>query len=91
MSGQARRELVVQVAPRYREAQGGQKSRILDEFVASTGYARKYAIRLLREPVVAPARPLVRPRARQYGPAVAEALLTAWRAARQRVRRSVRQ
>jgi hypothetical protein len=72
---------VVQVAPRYREARGVLKSRILDEFVASTGYARKYAIRLLRQPMVAPARPLVRPRARQYGPAVEEALLTAWRAA----------
>jgi hypothetical protein len=69
MSRQARRELLVQVAPRYREAPGVLKSRILDAFVASTGYARKYAIRLLRQPVVAPARPLVRPRARQYGPA----------------------
>ena len=71
----------MQVAPRYREARGVLKSRILDEFVASTGYARKYAIRLLMQPVVAPARPLVRLRARQYGPAVEEALLTVWRAA----------
>ena len=32
------------------EARHAQKSVILDEFVAATGYARKYAIRLLRQP-----------------------------------------
>ena len=39
MSFQAKRELLVQVAGRYRDATGRQKSRILDEFVAVTGYA----------------------------------------------------
>jgi hypothetical protein len=68
------------VAPRYREAGYQQKSRILDEFVAVTGYARKYAIRLLTSPVSAPA-PIQRPRPPRYGPAVREALVLAWSAA----------
>ncbi len=47
MSFQSRRELLARVAPRYREASKKQKSVILDEFISSTSYARKYAIRLL--------------------------------------------
>ncbi len=50
MSYQAKRELLPQIAPRYREASSGLKEVILDEFVAATGYARKYAIRLLNHP-----------------------------------------
>jgi hypothetical protein len=40
MSFRAKRELLVQVAPRYREATHAQKSVVLDEFLAATGYAR---------------------------------------------------
>jgi hypothetical protein len=40
MTFDARRELLLQVGLRYREATRGQKTVILDEFVASTGYAR---------------------------------------------------
>ena len=47
MSFRGKRELLVQVAPRYRSARHGRRSLILDEFVAVTGYERKYAIRLL--------------------------------------------
>jgi hypothetical protein len=80
MSFQARRELLAQVALRYREAGGRQKSLILDEFVAATGYQRKYAIRLLRKP---PPLSLAirRPRARRYGQPVQDALKIAWAAA----------
>ena len=46
MSFLAKRELLARVAPRYQTATPPQKSVILDEFVAVTGYARKYAIRL---------------------------------------------
>jgi len=81
MSFQAKRELLLQVAPRYREASHTQKSVILDEFVAATGYARKYAIRLLTQPLAPPPAPIRRPRPRQYGPAVQEALHIAWAAA----------
>ena len=56
MSYRSKRELLAQVAPRYQQASHVQKSVILDEFVAATGYARKYAIRLLtRPPLPAPA------------------------------------
>jgi len=54
MSFRAKRELLVQVAPRYRAARHGQCSAILDEFVAVTSYERKYAIRLLLGPIKPP-------------------------------------
>jgi hypothetical protein len=44
---QARRVLLQQVAPAYHQASGSQKQHILEEFVTATGYARKYAQRLL--------------------------------------------
>ncbi len=53
---------------------------ILDEFVASTGYARKYAIRLLSGPIRPVAEPIRRPRERWYGSEFQEALRTAWEA-----------
>jgi len=80
MSFQGKRELLVQIAPRYREALSVQKGPILDEFVAATGYARTYAIRLLGQPVGPLPAPITRPRARQYGPAVVDALMVAWAA-----------
>ena len=46
MSFRAKRELLVQVAPRYRAARHGARSAILDVFIAVTGYDRKYAIRV---------------------------------------------
>ncbi|MCA1598344.1 MAG: transposase, partial [Chloroflexi bacterium] len=80
MSVQAKRELLAQTGPRYRAAPRQQKRAILDEFVAATGYARKYAIRLLGQPTVPRPVPITRPRARQYGSAVVEALTVAWAA-----------
>ena len=44
MSLQSRRELLAVVAPRYRAASRIERARMLDEFVASTGYHRKYAL-----------------------------------------------
>jgi hypothetical protein len=80
MSIQAKRELLARVAPRYREARHSQKSVILDEFLAATGYDRKYAIRLLAHPPATPT-PIRRSRSRRYGPAVQDALATVWAAA----------
>lgn len=80
MSSQARHELFVQVAPRYREADRKQKTIILDEFIAATGYSRKYAIRLLKQPVVSRVNKK-RGRRKLYGEDVQEALLVAWAAA----------
>lgn len=81
MNFAAKRQLAVQVAARYRAGSHAQKSAILDEFVAATGYARKYAIRLLTNPASPPPAAIKRPRARFYGPEVSEALVVAWRAA----------
>ncbi len=82
MSFRSKRELLAQVAPRYQQAGHAQKSGILDAFVAATGYARKYAIHLLRQSPVLP-RPtqIRRPRTPTYGTAVQAALETAWSAA----------
>jgi hypothetical protein len=78
MSFASKRELLAQVAPRYREAVHQEKSTILDQFVAATGYARKYAIRLLQQPIPLASKEIKRPRARRYGQA---ALAVAWTAA----------
>ena len=77
MSYQSKYELLQQMAPRYREASAALKSVILDEFVAATGYARKYAIRLLCHPGERK-REIKRPRPPHYGPEVQEALHLAW-------------
>jgi len=48
MSQRSKRELAETVYPRYLKADRDGKATILDEFVAVTGYHRKYAIRLLK-------------------------------------------
>lgn len=82
MSYRAKKELLLQIAPLYREASPTLKTIILDEFVAATGYARKYAIRLLTHPVD-PQLTIHRPRPPRYGPEVQQALYLAWTAANQ--------
>src|SRR5271169_2522252 len=75
----ARDELVVAIARRYGGSLRWEKARILDEFVAVTGYHRKHAMRVLRE-----GRPGRRsgPRLarRVYDEAVREALVVLWEA-----------
>lgn len=44
-----RAELLVAVGVTYRGAARAERSRILDEFAAATGYHRKHAIRLLAD------------------------------------------
>jgi hypothetical protein len=53
MSRNSKRELLEAIRPRYLRASKAEKTRILDEFVASTGYHRKHAIRLLKHGVKA--------------------------------------
>lgn len=83
MSFSAKRELLVQITPRYAEATPTQKGIILGEFVQVTGYTRKYAIRILsqcqKQPVSIKTE-LKRGRPRKYGKEVQEALATAWAA-----------
>lgn len=49
MSQRSKRELLEAVRPRYLKASKKKKQSMLDEFVAATGYHRKYANRLLKQ------------------------------------------
>lgn len=74
-----RRELAQAIGERYRSASRIEKRRILDEFVAVTGYHRKHAIRVLRSRATGSG-PKSRPRARLYDEAVRQALIVLWEA-----------
>lgn len=80
MSFRSKKELLLQIAPRYNEASAALKTVILDEFVAATGYECKYAIRLLSQPI-APNLTIKRLRPPHYGADVQQALHLAWTAA----------
>ena len=69
------------MAPGYWQASRAQKSLLLDTVVATTGYARKYAIQLLNH---APQgkRSIQRQRLPRYGAEGQHALVLAWNAAR---------
>ncbi|MGD0636309.1 MAG: transposase [Beijerinckiaceae bacterium] len=74
-----RDELLKATILRYREGTRGERSRMLDEFAALSGYHRKHAMRLLRGP--APRAPSPeRPERRRYGPIIREALISLWEA-----------
>jgi len=81
LSYASRREVVERVAPAYRKASCAQKTLLLDTVVTMTGYARKYAIRLLNQ---APEgkRVIQRQRLPRYGPQVQHALVLVWEASR---------
>jgi hypothetical protein len=66
--------LVATIRDRYQAAARRDKQRILDEFVALTGYHRKHAVRVLGSAIdeEQPSRP---PRERIYGVAVRDALV----------------
>ena len=48
MSQRSKRELLEEIRPRYLKAKKSKKKIMLDEFVAATGYHRKYATRILK-------------------------------------------
>src|SRR5438876_2529289 len=77
---QARRALLQQAVPQYREASPSQKRTLLDAFVATTGYHRTYARWLLNHADEVQ-QTLRRPHPPQYGPDVQHALFLAWHAA----------
>lgn len=79
MTKQAKRELLKAIRPRYLKASQIAQGRILDEFVAVTGYNRKYAIHLLHN---GPPQRLTRQagRRRRYGPDVIAGLVQVWEA-----------
>lgn len=79
MTKAAKRELLKATRPRYLKASKAEKGRILDEFVAVTGYNRKYAIHLLHN---GPPKHSTKKagRRRTYGPDVVAALVQVWKA-----------
>ena len=74
-----RKELVQALRARYGGAAFGERIKILDEFVALTGYHRKHAIRVLRDEVTKTS--ATRARNRLYDEAVRQALTMLWEAA----------
>jgi len=74
-----RKELVEALRVRYSGAAFGDRIKILDEFVALTGYHRKHAIRVLGEEIAAAK--MVRTRNRLYDEAVRQSLTVLWEAA----------
>jgi hypothetical protein len=76
-----RRAFIDRVAPQYWQASSSQKALLLDTVVATTGYARKYAIRLLNQ-VPQGKHSIQRRRLPRYGQDMQQALVIAWKAAR---------
>lgn len=83
MSLSTRQELTACVRPRYKGANRTEKQRILDEFVAATGYHRKYAIGVLGISPEAANGLDLRRRDVLYGDDVRDALIVVWKAANQ--------
>jgi len=82
MGFQTRRELLLQMVPRYQRASISQKGALLDEIVAITGYARRYAMWLLNHSQEVQPTPQRR-RQRTFGPEVQRALFLVWQTANQ--------
>ena len=77
----AKRELLATIRDRYRASSKGEKSRILDEFIAVTGHHRKHGIRLLGQSGDdGEQQPAVKGR-RIYDEAMREAVILVWEAA----------
>ena len=79
MTSAARAELADAIRSRYTATTAKQKRKILEEFIAATGYHEKSAIRILNS---APAskRRQCRQRASLYDEAVRAALIVLWEA-----------
>ena len=73
-----RKELTEALRDRYLNATSNVRIKILDEFVALTGYHRKHAIRLLRSTALSVA--AANDRNRVYDQAVVQALTVLWEA-----------
>jgi hypothetical protein len=82
MSLTARRELLISVRKTYQDAGWIDKGRVLDGFIAATGYERKYAIRQLNS-AEAPSTPKRRLACQKYDDQVRQALISVWCAANQ--------
>jgi hypothetical protein len=82
MSLAARKELVSSVRQKYRDARWAEKGKILDGFVAATGYDRKHAIQLLNSTEVLE-KPKQRLASQKYDEQTRQALFSVWYTANQ--------
>lgn len=87
MSLAARREMLFSIRQRYLSARRPEKSKILDGFVAATGYDRKYALVLLRKKHAVidslSLKPKVRVGAQLYDEQFRHVLIKVWNTANQ--------
>ena len=85
ISTDTKAELVCVLGIQYRKSSKIEKTRILDQFVAVSGYHRKHAIRLLRDEIGNPVNQVnsskINHSRRIYDEAVKEALIVLWEAA----------
>jgi hypothetical protein len=76
----SRHDLARALAPRYARASRREKSQLLDEFCAISGYTRKHALVLLSDPPAVDRLRRVGGRPRGYGPAEVALLRMCWSA-----------
>jgi hypothetical protein len=81
MSLISRRELITSVAVRYRQASRAEQHQILAQFIAATGYHRKYAIALLNHPPSLEGTSARGRRPRHYDQGVEAVLIELWEVA----------
>ena len=83
MNLQTRREILTNIRNQYQEAGWLKKGKILDGFLAASGYDRKYAIKLLNSKDKIKKLPQARQSRVKYDAQVKQALVTIWYAANQ--------
>jgi hypothetical protein len=83
MNLKTRREILKNIHIQYQEADWLGKSKLLDGFVAASGYDRKYAIRLLNSTKEINKLPQTRQSKVKYDEQVKQVLITIWYAANQ--------
>lgn len=83
MNLQTRREILNSIRVRYQESDWQEKGKILDGFIAASGYDRKYAIKLLNSNAVINKPVPTRQSRVKYDEQVRQALIALWYAANQ--------
>jgi hypothetical protein len=83
MNLETRKAILTNIRNQYQEASWLNKSKILDGFVAASGYDRKYAIKLLNSKDEIKKQPQTRQSRVKYDAQVKQALVTIWYAANQ--------
>jgi hypothetical protein len=81
MAGERLEKALKQFRQRYAKAGQSEKSTVLNEFCAATGYHRKYAISLLNRPADEPVKEVKRRRGPTYSDAALRAIEIVWEAA----------